>query len=548
MKPKSFSKNNLAFKIISAATLLILIYSIIAGTIGFSSFTDNMRRQNGEKAVEIGRTVQTYINSNHIEQYLKNGGNDEEWKHSAEQIQSLCNTMYATMIYVICADAADYGQYTTVFHTVSDMDDAYTPLSVGEQVKTEGEIFSRNLNEIYAGDVDTAFVIGKDTLQGEKKPNITALIPDRDEDGKVNYVICVQLPLTDTENRNEYLVKVAVSAIILIVLIVIFYARYMRKHFVTPLRRVSEETTRFAKENTKGNTLGELSTVTEISSIAHAVDEMETEMLEYIDNLTAVTAEKERIGTELSIAKKIQKSAVPNVFPAFPDHKEFDIYASMTPAKEVGGDFYNFFLVDDDHLALVIADVSGKGVPAALFMMVTNILIADRIRIGGTPAEVLEYVNNVVCARNDAGMFVTVWLGVLELSTGKVIACNAGHDDPALYHKGEDFELFKTNHDIAIGVMEEFPYHNYELQMNKGDKLFLYTDGVPEATDKDEKMFTLNGMVDALNRYKEKTPEDILQGVNASVGAFVGDAPQFDDLTMLCVELKDLTESDRFAI
>ena len=185
--------------------------------------------------------------------------------------------------------------------------------------------------------------------------------------------------------------------------------------------------------------------INEISNLSHSVDEMEKEMLAYIENLTAVTAEKERVSTELSVAKRIQEDAVPHVFPAFPERKDFDVFAFMKPAKEVGGDFYNYFLIDGDHLALVMADVSGKGIPAALFMMVTNLLISDRTRHGGTPAEIIEYVNDTVCSNNEAGMFVTVWLGILELSTGKITACNAGHDDPAVYRRGGAFELVKTD-------------------------------------------------------------------------------------------------------
>ena len=261
-------------------------------------------------------------------------------------------------------------------------------------------------------------------------------------------------------------------------------------------------------------------------------------MLRYMENLTKATAEKERIAADLSLASTIQENSVPNVFPAFPDRKDFDIYASMTPAKEVGGDFYNFFLIDDDHLAFVIGDVSGKGIPAALFMMVTNILISDRAHMGGTPGEILTYVNRNICAHNPADMFVTLWLGMIELSTGKVIAANAGHDDAAVCRRDGTFELYKTRHGFVAGGMDGVQYRDFELQLDPGDKLFLYTDGVPEATRADNAMFGMERMLDALNAHRAGTPQQILEGVHASVNAFVGDAPQFDDLTMLCFERK----------
>jgi len=262
-------------------------------------------------------------------------------------------------------------------------------------------------------------------------------------------------------------------------------------------------------------------------------------IISYTEKQRGLVVEKGRMQSELDIAKTIQENSIPNIFPAFPARKEFDIYASMTPAKEVGGDFYNFFLVDDDHLAMVMADVSGKGIPAALFMMVTNILISDRTHMGGTPAEILTFVNDNICEHNKADMFVTVWLGILEISTGRIIAANAGHDDPAVYRKNGEFEIVKNKHGLVVGAMGGIKYKDFEIQLNSGDKLFLYTDGVPEATDKDNNMFALERMLKALNRYKEKNPKGVLDGINEEVNSFVGDAPQFDDLTMMCLELKE---------
>ena len=197
------------------------------------------------------------------------------------------------------------------------------------------------------------------------------------------------------------------------------------------------------------------------------------QMVQYIENLTAITAEREKADTELALAKSIQEDSLPTTFPAFPDRKEFDIYASMTPAKMVGGDFYNFFLIDDDHLAIVIGDVSGKSVPGALFMMVANILLSDRTRMGGTPAEILAFVNNRIYETNKADMFVTLWLGILEISTGRIVAANAGHEDAAVCHKDGSFELFKTKHDFVIGAMKNMQYQDFEIRLGKGDKLFL---------------------------------------------------------------------------
>ena len=250
----------------------------------------------------------------------------------------------------------------------------------------------------------------------------------------------------------------------------------------------------------------------------------------------ALALEKERIGAELALATRIQANSLPKEFPPFPDRKEFDIYASMTPAKEVGGDLYDYFLIDEDHLALVIGDVSGKGVPASLFMMLTMALIHHVAMRETSPAKILQTVNEEICARNPEEMFVTVWLGILEVSSGKLTAVNAGHEFPAIKKAGVDFALLKDRHGFVLGGMEAVRYREYELTLVPGEKLFVYTDGVPEANNAEEEFFGTGRMIDALCAAENESAETILETVKRSVRDFVGNAPQFDDLTMLCLE------------
>ena len=276
----------------------------------------------------------------------------------------------------------------------------------------------------------------------------------------------------------------------------------------------------------------------EIEILAEAFATLSKRTRDYIDEITTITAEKERIGTELALATRIQADMLPNIYPAFPERPEFDIYATMTPAKEVGGDFYDFFLVDDNHLGLVMADVSGKGVPAALFMMISKILVQNYAMTGRSPAEVLRDVNNQICSNNREEMFVTVWFGVLDTRTGKITAANAGHEYPALMPSGGQFELIKDKHGFVIGGMEGMRYKEYELLLTPGAKLFLYTDGVPEATDANKELFGTDRMLAALNEDTAAKPEDVLKQVRGAVDGFVKDAEQFDDLTMLCLEYR----------
>jgi sigma-B regulation protein RsbU (phosphoserine phosphatase) len=273
----------------------------------------------------------------------------------------------------------------------------------------------------------------------------------------------------------------------------------------------------------------------EMQLLAESFSSLTFRIKKYIEDIRAITAEKERIGAELNVATQIQADMLPCIFPAFPEREEFDIHASMKPAKEVGGDFYDFFLLDDDHLALVMADVSGKGVPAALFMVISKTLIKDRSQMCRSPKTILEEVNNKLYESNAEGMFVTVWLGILEISTGKIVAANAGHEYPAIRGKNGNFELLKDKHGMMAGIIQDIQYTEYEIQLESGGSIFLYTDGVPEATDADGKLFGTDRMVNALNIDLHCKPKDLLENVTASIHAFVDTAPQFDDITIMSV-------------
>ena len=243
--------------------------------------------------------------------------------------------------------------------------------------------------------------------------------------------------------------------------------------------------------------------------------------------------EKERIQSELNTATQIQADMLPRDFPAFPERKEFELFASMDPAKEVGGDFYDFFLIDDDHIALVMADVSGKGVPAALFMVNAKTLIKNRALMGGGPAEILDYVNEKLSERNKLQYFVTVWLAIVDLTTGKGLAANAGHEHPSLRRKGGEFDLVIYNHSPGVAMFESMLFREHPFELKPGDTLFVYTDGVPEATDNENNLFGTDRMLAALNRDTDADPETLLRTVRKEIDDFVGGAPQFDDITML---------------
>lgn len=257
-----------------------------------------------------------------------------------------------------------------------------------------------------------------------------------------------------------------------------------------------------------------------------------------------VAKEYARVDTELELARRIQTNMLPNIFPAFPNRPEVDIYATMDPAKEVGGDFYDFFLIDDDHIGVVMADVSGKGIPAALFMMIGKTLIKYQALQSMHTNEVLERVNEQLCENNAAGLFITAWLGVLELSTGILRASNAGHEYPVIKKSNGQYEIFKDKHGFVLAGMEGAKYKEYEIQLEPGDSIFVYTDGVTEATNADNKFFGVNRMIECLNHYTEKEQEKVLKGLRREIDDYAGHAAQFDDITMLGLKYNGKAEQE----
>ena len=350
--------------------------------------------------------------------------------------------------------------------------------------------------------------------------------------------------ITDFTEFNSLLTSQVIplvsSTAVLFVLALTFLIWFLYRKTVRPVTQIQKNVRQYTDDKDTAHIVGEMKKVrvnNEFGALARDISDLAEEIERYTGENIRLTSEHERLATELDLAARIQKDALPESFPAFPDRADFDIYASMTPAKEVGGDFYDFFLLDEDHLGMVIADVSGKGVPAALFMMMTKILIQNHAKMGQSPKEVLENTNEAICQNNKEKMFVTVWFGILEISTGKIVAANAGHEYPIIRHPGGAFELFKDKHGFVLGAIKGKKYREYELTLEKGSTLFVYTDGVPEATRADNELFGTARTAEALNLSPDAPPERLLQSVHSAVNAFVGDAPQFDDLTMLAVKL-----------
>jgi sigma-B regulation protein RsbU (phosphoserine phosphatase) len=356
-------------------------------------------------------------------------------------------------------------------------------------------------------------------------------------DGEKVGLVCseISVDFVNQEIMSNVLVQALVTALVLIVFTLVLYL-LLRKNVLNRIIQIEERVREYSEKKDPQiakEIAAKAGPMDEIGVLATSFSEMVTELEDYMNNLQRVTAEKERIDADLSIATQIQADMLPRIFPAFPEKKEVGIFASMTPAKEVGGDFYDLFLIDDTHLALVIADVSGKGVPAALFMVIAKTLIKNRIQTGESPAEALGVVNNQLCEGNEAQYFVTVWLAVIDLETGDALEANAGHEYPAMRKGSGPYELIKTKHSLAVATYEGLKFRQSQFHLDPGDRLFVYTDGVTEATNAQNELFGETRLLEALNRNPDALPMDLLPSVKKEIDAFVGDAPQFDDITML---------------
>lgn len=372
-----------------------------------------------------------------------------------------------------------------------------------------------------------------------------------DEENDFYVYMTADIPTKIINSRiRAFVIRLVVMSLVLSIGVAAAAVLQLRREVVRPVKEISGLADTFVDNYEKRSETGksnvfddvEPGRVEEMNTLLASMRTMESEMNGYLVDIRKASAEQERIALELGLASKIQTAMLPNKFPPFPDHKEFSIFASMTPAKEVGGDFFDFYLIDEDHLGVVIADVAGKGIPAALLMMVSKIIIKNYALMESSPARILELVNNQLCSNNQVDMFVTAWLGILTMSEGRFVAASAGHEYPFIKKGRGGFEMMKDKHGFVLGGMEDSKYTDYEFTLGEGDTLFIYTDGLPEATDSENEMFGNDRILQHLNAVKEGIPEIIIDHMEKAVKGFVGEAQQFDDLTMLALRINEIVK------
>lgn len=527
-------------KFLAGLVLILVILILVLGFVITSRYRSSMEDYYSKLAFDCAALGANNIKGDTIDGYYHTLQKDAYYEQVREFLLDVKKTYGLKYFYVVVPtevqfyiwDAGETGEYGVC--TLGDTDNFYgggykVMHGAFDNPKAKGTILITNNAEY--GYLASAYVA----------------IPD--SQGKPVALSCVDISMDqiNAEIRNFMVIIISVIAGILCAAGVAYYY-FIRVSVIRPVRQVRDAASEIVDnlDNTRDFQV-EVHTGDEIEELAEAFRYMSVELRAYIDNLARVTAEKERIGAELDVARRIQADMLPSIFPAFPERVDFDIYAVMTPAKEVGGDFYDFFMVDEDHLTLVVADVSGKGVPAALFMMIAKTLLKNAVQTGASPKQALELVNNQLCENNREEMFVTVWLGILELSSGKLTYANAGHENPLRLHNGE-WTYIKERHGFVLAGMEGTRYREYQLTLIPGDAVFQYTDGVTEAANPQNELFGDKRLLNAVGAGAGLTPGRLLPAIKAGIDEFIAEAPQFDDITMLCLTYRGPEKSLPFRV
>ncbi len=549
-------KLSLRQKTVCMILLLALALTITAAAVGYDVYAGTMDAHYQMLAMNVSKTAASLVNAEEIRElvaqvmeiYRKDPAptydSDEEWAEYLSQYTGISEQESFTTLYDTLYKIKTANNVLSLYISYMDSE-SMTGIYIIDADKTETGCPTGTWDIIYPQNYEAmkhpengfeAYIT--DTEEYDWLCSAGAAVLD--DSGKAVAHVFTDISMESVmADRQAFLMRLCAILIGITTVITLALIKVVNTALVKPINSLASAASSYVEAKEEGEVsalaLLDIHTGDEVENLSHALKRMERDINGYIENLTHVTAEKERIGAELSVATHIQASMLPCIFPAFPNRREFDIYATMTPAKEVGGDFYDFFLVDDDHLAVVIADVSGKGVPAALFMVIAKTLIKDHTQSGKPPEEVFTEVNRQLCEANDENLFVTAWMGVLEISTGKLVYVNAGHNPPVIGRKNGETEFLRSRPGFVLAGLDFTKYRAGSLELMPGDLLYLYTDGVTEAMNTAQELYGEERLKRTLDANVSAAPEEIFKAVKKDLDDFVADAPQFDDITMLAM-------------
>lgn len=535
MKKRRFRQSLTSVVLISLVTL-VLIVQAGTGLIGYYEFENTIQEEYRNNVNMLANAAANTIDVNALDDYLASQGQDEGYIETKKRLQNLTDSSGSYVIYVAKLDE-EKKERTYIFNAVrADSGMEAYEIDYSDEA-SEG--FLDGYLSLLEGDASVKNYMYSRTKNALLGPYTTTVAALRDDTGEMVAVCGVVMPMTAlSEARTTYMQQMLIWLALIFVVAGGGWFILVRRKVVMPLRQIADEAFRFSNERTVAEVplAKTVHSHSEIGELALSMDEMERTIVSNVDRLLEMSEEKSRIESELNIATQIQCNVLPHISESFPGRKEIDIYASMQPAKEVGGDFYDFFFIDENHFAIVIADVAGKGIPAALYMMVSKALIkAACIESLSEPGEVLTSVNRRLCENEKIEMFVTVWLGILDLRTGMLTASNAGHEYPVIGRSGQSVELLRDKHGFVLGGMDGIRETSYSIQLQPQDVIFVYTDGVVEAMDHGGNQFGTDRLLDVLNSEEGNDPIQKVRQVISAIDAFVEGEEQFDDTTMLCI-------------
>ena len=487
MSKKSKTRHSLSRRITALIAILKAVMFLAVSFISYRALRSTYLRLYGEKAQDIVRFLASEIDGDRLYHYVETGETDSYYDWLSQEFTRFKSQFSGiAFLYLFYPEEE---QFIYILEAIRPGDDP-------EKISSMGDCFEY-------GEMELAHLV-----PDIKAANLSAVI-------------------------REYALRIIGVQLLFMLLVLLLVIEILRRNVTQPVGQLSKMVESYEHGSV---TQPKFRHKDELQMLGNSFAEMTERINAYTQEVARATEEQGRISAEYNVAKQIQTDILPSVFPAFPERRDFDIYASLYSSKEICGDFYDFFLIDEDHLCMVVGDVSGKGVPAAMFMVIVKTLIKNRALQGFSPAEVLQNVSEQVLEGNNAGMFTTVWLAVLELSTGKGLAANAGQEHPALRHAGKRFELQEYRHSPPVGAMEGVRFRDHGFQLEPGDTLFVYTDGVKDSKNPKEEPFGKERILEALNREPEATPSVLLQTMKSAIDSFYGEAQQADDLTMLSLK------------
>lgn len=531
-------KTSIRTKVILLFAALALLLLVSVGLAAYYLNYQKLVSQYGDLASSAAELAATEVNGDAVARYLRDG-EDESYRLAQAQLSNIKDRLNLRFLY-ISVPYLDRNDALYVFDVAVKGEDMSLISHIGDH---------SGPSDVY--DITTGVMKTGETAQSRRITTgqfgylLSAYAPLKNSAGETVAVVGVDVDMTlvirQIVEQTAQLLALMAGVIVLFVLLALAITN---RSVVSPVKRLSEHMAAFDK---RADTLTIAPFAArghdEIAVMAQSFNGMAENIREYVENLRVVTADKQRIATELSVANTIQSAMLPRIFPYAPDRKEFSVYATMEPAKSVGGDFYDFYILHGPektgtHLAFVVADVSGKGIPAALFMVIAKSLIKTGAMQGLTPAEILTSVNDQLCENNDAGMFVTVYMGLLELATGKLLVANAGHNPPLIRRRGGQYEWLRHRAGFVLAGLPDRKYVDVEMQLMTGDRLFLYTDGVTEMQNPQQKLYGENRLIETLGASdaERRGVMELLPYVRASVDRFADGAEQADDVTMLALD------------